>query len=357
MKYSLGSLAASGLVFAMGAWSTLQAQQTQPRPRPGTQPAVPGNIQPAGGQSRPGQTGKTVQPTVHAQASDPPIVEQLSPELEQILQEWEEKSSRIKSLHGTHKRTVYNTVFEVEKIASGKFFLQTPDKGRIDLKGLEVAKGAKSARIGKSGSPYRLEEDHAEKWICTGDEIVMVNDDEKTYEVMPLPDSVKGTNIINSPLPFLFGMKADDAKRRFQITLKSNSKAQAVLIVTPRMESDKQNYKQAFIMLEKENYLPTAVKLFDPSGSLETVYVFETVKINDQGVWRAIQGIFGERDPFHPDLKGKGYKIVVRAPEETEPPRRQTVIDPRSEIPINRTQRSNVPQDALRNSPGGSKLR
>jgi len=357
MKYSLGSHAAFGLVFAMGAWSTLQAQQTQPRPRPAMQPAAPGNVQPAGGQTRPGQSGKNVQPTVHAQAGDPPVIEQLSPELEQILQEWEEKSSRIKSLHGTHKRTVYNTVFEVEKIAAGKFFLQTPDKGRIDLEGLEVAKGAKSARIGKSGKPYRLEEDHAEKWICTGDEIVMVNDDEKTYEVMPLPESVKGSNIINSPLPFLFGMKADEAKRRFQITLKSNSKAQAVLIVTPRMDSDRQNYKQAFIMLEKENYLPTAVKLFDPSGSLETVYMFENVKINDNGVLQRIQSMFRERDPFHPDLKGKGYKLVVHAPEENEPPRRAAPADPRSEVPVNRPTRPVAPQDAMRNSPGSAKLR
>lgn len=260
--------------------------------------------------------------SIPAEKVNPPApVEPLDPELESLLKQWELKSAQIKTLNGVHERTVYNLVFETDERSTGKFFLETPDKGRIDLKGVKPGRDDKSERIGtKSGRPFRIEEGRAERWVCSGQEILAIDDDEKTYQVMPLPKEAQGQNIVHSPLPFLFGMKAAEAKARYDFVLQKNTKEQAYLIINPKLDSDKQNYSQARVLLEKVNYLPIAVKLYDPSSNLETVYKFKSIKINEgPGI---LGGIFGEKDPFHPKLTG--HKLSLTSTEEPNGPQQNT---------------------------------
>lgn len=244
-------------------------------------------------------------------------VQPVSPELQKILEEWERKSSQIRSLHGTHTRTVYNIVFEVEKRSEGKWYVETPDKGRIDLIGTPPKKGEVSKRIGKSGKPFRIEADRAEKWICDGIEIKMVNDEDKSYEVADLPRHLRGTNIINGPLPFLFGMKAEEIKKRYLIELlETKNQDVHTLRVEPRRQNDQDNYKEAFVRLEKVRFLPMAVKLVDPTGNLETIYTFTISRdgvnnVNSSNFMSKMKDLFGgdDSDPFHPNLKK--YKRVL----------------------------------------------
>ncbi|MEI8378676.1 MAG: hypothetical protein WCJ09_01015 [Planctomycetota bacterium] len=346
MRYSFRTLVTPvALAILAGTWAPATGQPVKPT-RPGSTPTngtprtQTGNSQQSSPESKParpagnppvnGNQGDNPQRTnqnqvVPAAARGPERVAQVEPEvllpaLETILRDWEKKSSQIKSLHGSHTRTVYNLVFEEERIAKGKFFLQTPDKGRIDLVG-EKPKADAKARLGPMQKPFKIVPDRSEKWICTGDEIVMVDDEQKTFQVLPLPEEAKGTNIINTPLPFLFGMKADDAKRRFRFELNKDTKESAVLIIFPKLEADLQNYAKAFVILDKSTYLPTAVKLFDPTAKMETVYKFEAVKINDTGIRAKISEALGWRDKdiFRPDLKGQGYKLVLPPAPETPP--------------------------------------
>lgn len=282
---------------------TMTKNGPAPKPGPVTQTAAQANIPEAPKQPRPDR--------------NPMIIEPVTPELKKILEEWEQKSGAIKSLHGRHTRFVYNKVFELEKRAEGKFYVETPDKGRIDLVGLPPKKNEVSKKVGEqTGKPYRLEADRDEMWICNGDEIVMVNGDEKTYEIAPIPEHLRGTKIIDGPLPFLFGMKSADAQKRFQLTLLSNSATTVIIQIVPRRQSDADNYKTAEIILDKKTYLPIAVRMHDPSGNLETVYRFEILDVNNRSLKAKLAGVFGDSDPFYPDLRKKGYKLVLPAQEE-----------------------------------------
>ncbi|MBC7820065.1 MAG: hypothetical protein IAG10_24545 [Planctomycetaceae bacterium] len=315
--------------------ASLPAQQPTGKttPRPFQPQAVPSKAGPAmksgpitqtGGQANIG--AKPSRPT-----GEPLVVQPVSPELRQILDDWEQHSSQIKSLHGKHTRFLYNHVFEIEKRSNGKWYLETPDKGRIDLVGIPPKlvgippKKEVSRKIGKqSGHPYRIEPDQEQMWICNGDEILIgnVNGDEKTYEVAPVPPHLRGTNIVNGPLPFLFGMKAVDAQKRYELTLLSNDKSSVKIRIVPRFQTDRDNYKMAEIILEKARYLPTAVRLLDPTENVETVYLFEIIDVNDRSLRTKLGTIFGgDIDPFRPDMKKKGYKLVLQAQEETDNPR------------------------------------
>ena len=78
-------------------------------------------------------------------------VEKLSPELLQLLKDWEKATGKFDKLQGEHYRWVYDFPFEVEKRAQGKFWFEAPDKGRIDILP-RTAKG-KPRMLDKNGKP------------------------------------------------------------------------------------------------------------------------------------------------------------------------------------------------------------
>lgn len=241
-------------------------------------------------------------------------VKPLPEELEQLLKDWERVSAKVERLVGQHKRIVYNKIFEVEKISEGQFYYEAPDKGRIDLVGIEPEKKSKSQRVNeKTGQAYRIEKDQQTRWICSGKEIMNINDEEKTIEVFPLPPELQGKNIIHGPLPFLFGMKAEEAKKRFELSFvdqddpnKNNEKVVWIKAV-PRQMVDKDNFQEATIKLDRERFLPLAVRLVDPSGNLETVYIFSAkdLHVNKQSL---VPPIFRDK-PFQPRIP-KNYKLI-----------------------------------------------
>ncbi len=237
-------------------------------------------------------------------------VQNLSPELEKILKDWEIASANIKKLQGEHYRYVYDYVFLVEKQSMGIFYYEAPDKGRIDLVGRKVKPGTETVKEDpNTGKPVnlRVQAHRPEKWICDGKHIWMVSDIDKTVEKFPIPQKNRGTDIIDGPLPFLFGMPAEKAKRRYFLKLlKSPQASQVWLEAKPRWRQDSANYRKATVILNKETFLPVAVQLIDPTGNKETVFMFRKLVPNKP---RGIFG-FGNGNPFNPKLRG--YRLVQK---------------------------------------------
>jgi TIGR03009 family protein len=238
---------------------------------------------------------------------------QIDPQLEKILNDWEDKTKGITKLSGTHRRFVYDRVFEVEKRADGKFYYESPDKGRIDIEVVEIGKNEQSQKIGKSGKPYEVKSDLPEKWICDGKSIAQADVREKTHFVFPLPPDQQGQNIMDGPLPFLFGLPAQVAQARYHIATLPQTNQQFVwLRILPKRSQDAANWSSAEVILVRETYLPYAVKLFDPSGNRETVYRFEDLKPNAISI-----PIFG-RDPFDIERVLRGYKELKSGQQNAE---------------------------------------
>lgn len=241
-----------------------------------------------------------------AKAARPPAevlrVPKYSPELEKVLNDWQQKTSQFKKLAGEFTRFKYDPVFEVEKRAEGKFGYEAPDKGNYELRAAEIPKGAVAKKKGKGGNPFKLEPDAAERWVCNGKEVIRINEKEKTFEKVPIPPDSQGENIIDGPLPFLFGMKAQRAKLRYkELKLLKNAEGEIILEVHPRLQADSQNWEKAIVIIDAEKFLPKAVKLFHPAGA-ETVHVFKNVEV-DPKRW------FFQADPFKPNLFS--YKPVL----------------------------------------------
>ena len=263
--------------------------------------------EPPAGAGAKGKTLPSPATTKSGQQPRPPVkameVEKFDPVLEQVLQDWERNTSLFKKLVGEFQVFKYDPIFEVEKRARGRFAHEAPDKGSYERLAVEIPKGARGKKRGKDGTPYKLESDIPERWVCTGKEVIKIDDREKTYEKIPIPPEAQGQNIIEGPLPFLFGMKAERAKKRYKMKLlnpENKAENEIWLEVIPRRREDSGNWQRAVVIIDAEKFVPTAVKLFDPTGA-ETVHLFDkdTIVINPKRGW-----LDWGADPFVPKLRG-----------------------------------------------------
>lgn len=248
-------------------------------------------------------------------------VQELPPALNKILNNWERESKKIKKLEGEHTRYWYDDVFQVEKHSKGKFYYEQPDKGRIDIAPKKIEKGAQGRKRNANGKPYQLKPGDNQRWICDGKRIFAIEEDEKTYEVYPIPLERRGANIMEGPLPFLFGMPAETAKKRYFLKLVLNEPNRIVIAVKPRRRADAANYSEAKVMLDPKTYLPSAVQLIHPGGKQSTVYTFTNVVANKNRGF--IIKWLGDK-PFSPDLDDyqlQGKVVAAAGENQAQPPK------------------------------------
>lgn len=243
--------------------------------------------------------------------AQPLRVEKLDPVLEQALKEWEIESAKIKKLSGEFTRWHYNAVFATAKLGKGQFYYESPDKGRLEVRGIKPVKPVAV----KAGINFNVQPDTPDLWLCTGTKIMQIHEDDRTYEELEIPEQDRGENIMDTPLPFLFGMKAEKAKRRYELKLDKRSNDDCLFIhVRPRMQSDAANYREAMIKLDRKLFLPQGVQLIGPDGG-ESVYVFDIkeYKINPRN-WL--------QNPMAVNLKG--FQRVMQAGPPPTPAQRSS---------------------------------
>lgn len=261
---------------------------------------------------------------------------QMTRELWQLMTDWSRSSSKIEHLYGKHERHVYNLAFETEQISEGVFGYAKPDKGRIEMKPVEItqkliqARNHPSARVerkvlpdGKPGAPFDLKADSSERWLCDGEKVYDIDDAKREARVVQLPPDQRGENIMNTPLPFLFGMPPDKAAERFNITLEKDYRPEqqfVALSVTPRTRQDSDNWCLAQVILNTQTWLPEAVKLTDPAKTKRTLYKFTEMKT---GV--PLTEYMRLKNPWDPKLNG--YKIHMITPGQ-DPLQQQMAAQP-----------------------------
>ncbi len=225
---------------------------------------------------------------------------------DKVLQAWANATAQVKKMDGKVRRIEYENVFRAEKHSEGKFWFEAPDKGKLALKGLTFAPGARGGR-------FALAPGDSDEWICTGREIYQIDRELKQGDVFPIPKDAQGANIMHGPLPFLFGMPPNVAKQRYWLFLKKQTATTAQIVAYPKWAADRQNYQYAQIILLKKNFLPSAVMLKGPGGNTDTVYTFEDVTVNRP---------FSFAKPFQPETGGvtlKRHDPAVAA--RPEPPK------------------------------------
>jgi TIGR03009 family protein len=254
---------------------------------------------------------------------------QLTPEEEQrtddALKTWEQKSDKINSFKCQFMRWDYDMAFGDPT----KKFLKSEGKGEIKYKAPDHGKyrmtSMQDLELQPNNQPAKFVERDSkelEHWVCDGDSIYEFAPAKKQLIQHKLPEAMRGKSISDGPLPFIFGAKADQIKRRYfvrLITPRDLEGKEIWLEAWPRFQIDAANFQRVWIILSAPDYTPQALQIFLPgSPSLpptkcsRTAYGFEQQVINDP---LAIVKL-----DFVPPITPLGWKKVVEdAPAANAP--------------------------------------
>jgi hypothetical protein len=215
-------------------------------------------------------------------------------DLESILAHWVRATREIRAAEFRFRRYVYDSIYQQEIRGQGRFIFEAPGRGLYQLEPVELSRDAVSRRTSAAGEPYALTPDERVTCYWTGTHLVWIDDEQHTYEMMPLPELITGDiRPVGSwdrvwagwagpqrALPGVIDAHTDDFIARFDWTLLRRDDRQVILQGRPRTDDDRFHLSLLQVVLDPKTYLTSATRMIDAGGNRETVHVFEHVRID-----------------------------------------------------------------------------
>jgi TIGR03009 family protein len=227
-------------------------------------------------------------------------------EMNQLLDAWEAQSKKVTSIDVAFERIDKLGAAWGDVYYQGRAMLKSPDLACLEFTKCKLDDNGKPIyKRDKNGKPLQplereLEPDPNERIVCTGKEVLQYQWDEKVVYVFPLEKEVRQKALQQGPLPFLFNMRADDAKKRYGMRVLQQDDKEYLISIAPREEIDKQSFSKAFLWLNKKTFLPNKLWLFPIGGKELQEFRFTGIMANkpmDNGF-------------FSPNLKIAGWKVI-----------------------------------------------
>jgi TIGR03009 family protein len=232
-----------------------------------------------------------------AQPTQPAQPAQGDQRLDEYLKRWESEMQKVQTLAAQLNRIEKDTTFNTtQKYTGYAQYLKTgTGQSAQNLAMLEMKQDGK-------------QEMH-EKWICTGAYLYHMNPAQKEIKAYDLPKKPGGQVADDSFLSFLFGMKAAEARRRYDLKLDREDQYYIYVNITPRFPQDKADFQRARIVLNKDSYLPRQLWFEAPNGS-ETTWDIPAIR----------SGVQVNRVDFDSPKTPQGWKLThVPANAESAP--------------------------------------
>lgn len=306
-----------------GAGTSGQPKKVAKLPQAG--PEAPVEVQ----ESVPRRNGKGVAdvPFVTKQPF-PPLEPEHQRYLDDILRYWEKSSSSIQRYKCKFQRWEYDPVFGPRdthvSYSTGIIQYATPDKGLFKVEKIQhytppKAKGEEPKYVTREG-------EFGEHWVCDGQSVFKFDHDRKQLIESKIPPDMRGQAIVDGPLPFLFGARADKIKARYWIHVitPSDAKGEYWLEAFPKQQSDAANFKKIEVIIDEADFLPKAIQVFLPeynerTNPVRSVFMFSDRRKNNHILDPL--GIFNEN--FARPKLPKGWEKIVAEPgrdAESPPP-------------------------------------
>lgn len=238
-------------------WAPVVAQQT------------PGNRQTPGNTSgRPLSAGaRAADDEPAAQRPFPPLNAQEQQRLRQLLAAWEAQSQGTKTLECRFQRWSYAPGAAPANVpkdtSTGVIKYAAPDKGLF-----KVEEKVFFAGMNDEGKPTYAPQpgQYGEWWVCNGEELMEFNRGREECRIQTLPPEMRGQQIFNSPLPFVFNLDAAQIQQRYWVRQVASPKPGVLLIEAwPKMQEDRAQYRLVQVALDESSLLPTALVMYAPN--------------------------------------------------------------------------------------------
>ncbi len=168
--------------------------------------------------------------------------------LDALLTRWENTMRTVESLVVQCKRFTVNKTFQTKDEFEGSASFLKPNMAML--------------RMHKTGQP-----DKFEMFICAGNKVYEYVPQSRVVRVHEMGPSKNGQLADdNNFLSFLFGMKAEEAKRRYHLTLDREDHYYYYLMVLPKLPEDKADFQKARLVLNKQSFMPRELWFVAPNG-------------------------------------------------------------------------------------------
>jgi TIGR03009 family protein len=235
----------------------------------------------------------------------PPPVETLPDQtkLDPYLDRWEKETKNLRTLDIACERTRTSAALgkgEILDVYSGSIkFMKVEDRnGPVVLAAMDLQK-----RGGKA--------DAFEKIVFSGNFVYVFQPREKQILYYDVTPAKGGKASEDSFMPFLSGMKAADAKKRYEIKLTKENDDFIYLEVFPRLQKDKADFVRAQIVFDRKTFLPKRVWYAEANRDTTTFLLTKIEK--DKPINR--------KEFERPELPGKDWKFKKVDRTEDQPPR------------------------------------
>ena len=223
--------------------------------------------------------------------------------LDQLLNYWETNSNKIQRYQCKFTNWTYNSmqvpvtdpksnhVF-AQTISQGSVKFAAPDKGLFDSNKVWTFD---KQRYAAKQDPFRESPELRQKWHCDGTAVYEYLYTRKELVETPIPEEMQGERIVDGPLPFLFGAKADELKKRYWIRVitpkERGEKGEYWLEAYPKFRRDSANFQKVEIILEKKDFLPAVLTLFSPEHDFVKgrVIAKQTIQFDNRKIWENAQ--------------------------------------------------------------------
>jgi TIGR03009 family protein len=165
--------------------------------------------------------------------------------LDALLLQWEQKMKAVTALQADVVRTDTDSVLKQSKTWRGQAKMLRPDQASLYLQ--------------LADNPNIFEQ-----YVFTGTFLYEYRPQTKivrVHEVAARPGQVVEDNFLN----FLFGMKAEDAKRRYDLTLIKEDQHYTYIRVVPRQPADAADFTVARLALWNTTFLPRELQFELPN--------------------------------------------------------------------------------------------
>ena len=235
----------------------------------------------------------------------PPLTPEEQSYLDQVLKVWQQRTDQIQRYQCKFRRYERNPQDLKDgyvSFSTGEIKFMQPDKGLFDVQ-------VRKTIVDKVNVKYDVDpkNPYGEFWICDGRWVFIRDRNEKTEQQIELPPEMRGNQIYLSPLPFLFGVNAEEIKRRYWIRPVPVKGQGNGLEAWPRYPADRANYSRVTVVLDPTDILPKSLIVYKPNWTPQNdvLEVFEFLD-RDTSSPGLLASIF--QKSFIPKTPG-GFKI------------------------------------------------
>ena len=259
-------------------------------------------------------------------------------ELDEFLSRWEKYSGDIKRYDVEFNMIAYDPTLPgaVPNVPAqttyGYFkYIANPMRFVYEIEG-EWRDGKKIERV-EDKNPHIF----AEKIIINEKSVFKYEYNSKTVYQINVPPEMIGKGIADSPLPLIFGAKADELKRRFSMEVRPGPDGMIWLIARPLLIEDQSEFQELEILVNKQTLHARALKQWDINGKAYKVYDLGKPRVNDR-----LQAVFEDLKKFFSPEVPWGWKHDVH--EWTlQPPPVAGTVQPQMGNPMPPQNRNEVP--------------